>query len=230
MNNNFFTIGKSVVNFCEPDSYIMGMGEPYNVLSSFVILLFGLNGLYNINCKFKNPNNILTTNKKKCSNILYGLLCCIGMGSMYFHYELSQFAHWVDIIFISIILVYSQYILLSKKNQLTKKFNYICLLLIHFATSIFIPYFHIFLLFGTGFSIKKSIENKIELYSLIKKQSSNILQQNYWIIKKYFSLGLIFWIIDFFGCWIISPYHIHWLFHILIGYISYKIIDLVKYL
>lgn len=240
MNSNFFTIGNSTVNFCEYDSYILGMGEPYNVLSSLIILFFGLAGLYDINCKYNNQNNILTkniltkniltNNKNKCSNILYVLLCCIGLGSMYFHYELSKFAHWVDIIFISIMLVYSQYILLSKKNQLVKKMNYIYIMLVHIITSLYTPYFHVFLLFGTGFAIKKSIDNKIELYNLIKIYPNNILQQKYSMIKKYFCLGIILWIIDFFGCWFISPYHVHWLFHILIGLVSYKIIGLVKYL
>jgi hypothetical protein len=127
-------------------------------------------------------------------------------------------------------LVYSQYILLSKKNQLDNKLKYLGLIIIHFTTSIYIPYLHIFFLFGTGFVIKKSIERKIDLNYFIYNHQNSILKQNYLWIKKYFCLGLVFWIIDFFGCDIISPFHIHWLFHILIGLVSYKIIGLVKYL
>ena len=116
MNNNFFQIGKSQVNFCEPDFYVFGVGEFYNVLSSFAIVFFGLYGLYKINFA-PGPGPVKTKIIVSPGlNILYLLLVLIGLGSVYFHYELSPFAHWVDIIFISMILLYSQYILAWKPN------------------------------------------------------------------------------------------------------------------
>ena len=229
MNENFFIVGKSSVNFCEPDSYIYGIGEPWNVLSSLIIVFFGLYGLYNTNYRFNRLDNELVSFNKTQLNILYGLLSCIGLGSMFFHAKLSPFAHWVDIIFISMMLVYSQYILSEQKNLLINKLKYIGLLTIHFITSINIPHIHIFLLFGTGFIIKKSIENKIKFNYLTESQLNDKLQKKYQLIKKYFFIGLLFWIIDYLGCIFIYPYHVHWIFHILIGYVSYKIINLTKY-
>jgi hypothetical protein len=231
MDGNFFTIGKSAVNFCEYDSYAFGyIGEPWNVLTSMLMVFFGLYGLYNINYKFISQKNKLLESHKTQSNILYVLLSCIGLGSMFFHSYLSPFAHWVDIIFISIILLYSQYILSSDKDKLINKLKYFGLMIIHFGTSIFIPQIHIFLLFGTGFIIKKLIDNKIKLNNLTNTNLDSKLEQKYWWIKKYFFIGLLLWIIDYFGCEFITPYHVHWIFHIFIGLVSYKIIGLIKYL
>ena len=264
MNNNFFIIGKSLVNFCELDLNIFGIGEIYNVASSFIIVFFGLYGLYNINFNFNfntnmnantntNMNANINTNIyminliKTRSNILYLLETLIGFGSVYFHYELSPFAHWVDIIFISITLVYAQYILSSYYNpndlinkykykyKYEYKYKYIGIMLIHLITSIYIPQIHIFILFALGFNIKSLIEYKI--INNIKKNNNNNNNNNnneimrkYWWIKKYFIFGLGFWIIDFFGCDFIAPFHTHWIFHIFIGLMTYKIIDLMKYL
>jgi hypothetical protein len=229
MDKNFFIVGKSYVNFCEYDSYWIGIGEPVNVLTSFAIVFFGLYGLYNINYKsIKSVNKLITIEKKLQLNILYSLLAFIGFGSVFFHYELSQFAHWVDIICISLILIYSHYVLSSQKHKLTNKLKYFLLLIIHLVTSIYIPQIHIFFLFGTGFAIKNKIEDKIELYNLTQFHIYSNLKNQYILIKKIFILSLVFWILDYFGCWFISPYHVHWIFHILIGLVSYKIINFVK--
>ena len=229
MDKNFFIVGKSYVNFCEYDSYWIGIGEPVNVLTSFAIVFFGLYGLYNINCKsIKSVNKVITIEKKLQLNILYSLLTFIGFGSVFFHYELSQFAHWIDIICISLILIYSHYVLSSQKHKLTNKLKYFLLLTIHLVTSIYIPQIHIFFLFGTGFAIKNKIEDKIELYNLTRTEIDFNLKNQNILIKKIFILSLAFWILDYFGCWFISPYHVHWIFHILIGLVSYKIIDFVK--
>ncbi len=56
------------------------------------------------------------------------------------------------------------------------------------------------------------------------------LMDKYFNIKKYFGLSLFFWIIDYFLCKDIQPYHTHWIFHILIGYVSYQVITLLKYI
>lgn len=102
-------------------------------------------------------------------NILYFLLILVGFGSVYFHYKLSPFAHWIDIIFISIILLYSQYLLSFNFNcdVFTHKIKYFGLFLGHFITSIYIPHIHIFLLFGSGFVVKKLIEQKKLIYYCI---------------------------------------------------------------
>lgn len=231
MDENFFISTKSAVNFCESDSFALGcVGEPWNVLSSIIIIFFGVYGLYNINYKFVRQNNQLRKSQKIQSNILYGLLICIGFGSVFFHSHLSPFSHWVDIIFISIMLVYSQYILSPKKYKAINKLKYIIWILIHFVSSIYIPQIHIFLLFGNGFGIKNLIEHKIDLNYLTQYTYNDKLVYEYWWIKKYFFLGLLFWVIDYFGCGFINPYHVHWIFHIFIGLVSYKIIGLTKYL
>ena len=230
MDENFFVISKSAVNFCKPDMFICGIGEIWNVLSSFGIVFFGLYGLYNINYKFAIEDNVLIDTMKTKTNILYSLLGLIGLGSVYFHTYLSPFAHWVDITFISIILVFSQYILSNPVN-FSKKIKYFGIMLGHFTTSIYIPQIHIFLLFASGFAIKNLIEHKIDIEaSKINSSISNNLVQTYWWIKKYFMIALLFWIIDYFGCSFINPYHTHWIFHIFIGLVSYKIIGILKYL
>ena len=231
MDDNFFTSTKSAVNFCEPDSFALGcIGEPWNVLSSIIMIFFGLYGLYNINYRFVRQYNQLVESQKIQSNILYGLLACIGTGSVFFHYHLSPFAHWVDIIFISIMLVYSQYILSPERYNTINKLKYLGLMIIHLISSIYIPQVHIFLLFGTGFGIKNSIEHKINLNYLTQNTPGNKLYYEYWWIKKYFFIALLFWVIDYFCCRFITPYHVHWIFHIFIGLVSYKIIGLIKYL
>jgi hypothetical protein len=238
MDNNFFIVSKSLVNFCEPDKFIYGLGEIWNVLSSFVIVFFGLYGLINVilHNRFNSNININNYNKNKFNSIiLYLLLTFVGFGSVYFHAKLSPFAHWVDIIFISIILLYSQYILITNNNtnKFKSKFKHILLFCLHFAISIYYPQLHLFLLFGTGFSLKNLIEYKIDVLNvLVKKSINQELMQKYNLIKKYFIISLIFWIIDYFGCEIILPYniHVHWIFHIFIGLVAYKIIGLVKYL
>lgn len=234
MNDDFFIQGKSQVNFCEPDFYILGIGEMWNVLSSFIMVFLGLYGIHIINFRPPIQDNLKYFGKKKINqNILYSLLVFVGMGSVYFHSELSPFAHWVDIIFISMILLYSQYILSWNlgSNIFHHTAKYFGLFLGHFLTSIYIPQIHIFLLFGTGFVVKNLIEYKIDkaIY-LYESTDPDKLIKKYNLIKKCFTLALIFWIIDYFGCGFISPYHVHWIFHILIGYVAYKIIGLKKYL
>lgn len=230
MDDNFFISTKSAVNFCEPDSFAFGcVGEPWNVLSSIIMIFFGLYGLYNVNYKFISPDNQLLSQKIQ-SNILYSLLACIGGGSVFFHSHLSPFAHWVDIIFISIMLVYSQYILSPEKYKIINKLKFGIWMLIHLVSSIYIPQIHIFLLFGTGFGIKNSIEHKIDMNYLTQNTSKDKLVFEYWWIKIYFFIALLFWAIDYFGCRFITPYHVHWIFHIFIGLVSYKIIELTKYL
>jgi len=231
MDENFFISTKSAVNFCEHDLFIYGLGEIWNVLSSFVMVGFGLYGLYNSVHGFVREDNLLSEPIKTKLKILYTLLSFIGLGSVFFHAHLSPFAHWVDIIFISMILVYSQFILSNiNTNIFLNKLKYIGLMLTHLATSIYIPQIHIFLLFGTGFVVKKSIEYKIDIETnFLQSSNSNHLINTYWWIKKYFLLALIFWLFDYFGCVFINPYHVHWIFHILIGLVSYKIIDLIKY-
>lgn len=254
MDKNFFISTKSAVNFCEPDSFVLGcVGEPWNVLSSIVIVFFGLYGLYNVNYRFVRPDNQLVGSHKLQSNILYSLLACIGIGSVFFHSHLSPFAHWVDIIFISIMLVYSQYILSPKRYNLVNKLKFVLWMLTHLVSSIFIPQIHIFLLFGTGFCVQNLIEDKIWLnylpqHIINQRMSTDLTYTNasflirhdvppdnkvvneYILITKYFSIALLFWLIDYFLCGIITPYHVHWIFHIFIGFVSYKIIGLIKYL
>lgn len=195
---------KSAVNFCENDIFLYGIAEPYNVISSLAISLFGIYGLVKeSSIKYQ---------------ILYSLLLLIGLGSAYFHSQLTEFSHWVDIIFISCILVFSLWCINDSKNIIV----YTLFSGLHLITSIFLPVIHIFILFATGFMIHSIISFKIN------KLEDYILLDNYRVIKYIFYASLVCWIIDYFCCNYISPYHVHWIFHILIGYVAYKIIKLSK--
>jgi hypothetical protein len=197
---------RSLVNFCENDIYLYGIGEPYNVISSLFISLFGICGLIG--------------EKVKRYQILYTLLLLIGLGSVYFHSELTEFSHWVDIILISCILVFSLWCIDDNKNII----SYTLFFMLHIITSILFPVFHLFILFITGFIIHSIISHKII------NLGNTFLIMDYVIIRFIFYLSIVFWIIDYVCCEYISPYHTHWIFHILIGYVAFKIIYLSKYL
>jgi hypothetical protein len=194
----------SSINFCENDVFLYGIGEPYNVLSSLVITFLGMYGLL-IETIFE-------------YQILYTLLLLIGLGSAYFHSKLTEFSHWVDIIIISCILVFSLWCIDETKNII----KYILLFILHLITSIFYPVIHVFILFITGFIVHYVISYKIN------NNINQISLNDYKTIKYLFYLSLICWIIDYACCYYINPFHTHWIFHILIGIVSYKIINLVK--
>ena len=219
MNNNFFVRGNSAVNFCEKDYYDIFNGELWNVVSSLIMSLFGLYGML--------------MSYKTISKKLNLLLCLIGLGSAYFHYELSLFAHWIDIILISMILIYSLYCIDKSPN---KNIFYSLLFFGHLLTSLYIPQIHIFIQFITGFVLQNRIEYLLSVNSITNDydyanniNTNNNLFQSYLTTKKIFIGALIFWIIDYAGCNFILPYHTHWIFHILIGLVSYRIIKLINY-
>lgn len=212
MNNDFFIRGNSAVNFCEKDYYDTFNGELWNVVSSLIMSLFGLYGML--------VSNMLISKK------LNLLLCLIGLGSAYFHYELSPFAHWIDIILISTILVYSLYCVDKSSNLYKKNIFYSLLFVGHLFTSLYIPQIHIFIQFITGFIL----QNRIEYLLSINSISDDRLMKSYLTTKKIFIGSLIFWLIDYAGCKFIMSYHTHWIFHILIGIVSYRIIKLVNYI
>lgn len=199
MNSNFFIKGKSEVNFCEKDCYSEFNGELWNVITSIIMSLFGLYGVY-ISCK----NSMTNKTKSITLNIL---LCLIGLGSAYFHFELSLFAHWIDIILISIILIYSLYCIDQTNN---KNIFYSLIFLCHLITSLYIPQIHIFIQFITGFIVQNKIQYILSINTLC--QNDSLLQRDYLLTKKIFGLSLLFWIIDYFGCILINPYHTHWIF------------------
>lgn len=209
MNSDFFIKGNSEVNFCEKDSYDEFNGELWNVISSIIMSLFGFYGIF--------VSNMLISKK------LNLLLCLIGLGSAYFHYELSPFAHWIDIILISIILIY---VLYCVNNFPNKKIFYLSVFVGHLFTSLYIPQIHIFIQFITGFIVQNKIEYLLSINFL--SQNDNLLQKNYSLTKKIFIGALIFWLIDYAGCNFISSYHTHWIFHILIGLVSYRVIKLIN--
>lgn len=196
MNSNFFIKGKSEVNFCEKDCYSEFNGELWNVITSIIMSLFGLYGVY-ISCK----NSMTNKTKSITLNIL---LCLIGLGSAYFHFELSLFAHWIDIILISIILIYSLYCIDQTNN---KNIFYSLIFLCHLITSLYIPQIHIFIQFITGFIVQNKIQYILSINTLC--QNDSLLQRDYLLTKKIFGLSLLFWIIDYFGCILINPYHTH---------------------
>lgn len=241
-----FHKGSSLVNFCEKDIYNTLIVEKFNTWSSLVISLMGLIGILKILYSdelvnvFKKHSDIslkpeLIVESKRYRYILNLILIIIGLGSMYFHSENSQFSHWVDIIFISIILIMSDYYLDNMFKRKVILLNWI-LGSIHLITSLYIPSIHIFMQFATGFMIVRKINNYVkklkdkgnDIYDI--QEISKKLEKKYFKIKLVFYLSLILWIIDFFGCSYIYPFHTHWLFHIGIGWVGYEIIDLSKYL
>ncbi len=238
--------GSSLVNFCEPDLHHMMVSEWYNTYSSLIISLFGLIGLYYL---YKNDelldilkkNNDIEIDKKYLREsklnrfVLYTQLFLIGLGSAYFHSNTSQFGHWIDIILISNILITSEMyldnIICGKKKIVVAGF----FLLIHLISSLCIPSIHIFFQYSIGFLLVKKIN--FSMKSLKNKSENNYditqlyhkVEKKYFQIKICFGLAVIVWLIDYFSCSLIYPYHIHWIFHILIGYTGYQTIDISKY-
>ncbi len=243
-----FDRGTSLVNFCESDILNNTLSENFNSWSSLAISLFGFAGISQILYSdelvniFKKHQDITIPQEyilesKKNRYILNSVLVLIGLGSFYFHSELSEFAHWVDIIFISLVLILGDKyldIILNPDKKLKK--IYYLIGLIHLITSIMIPSIHIFIQFGTGYLIVKKIDKimgQLENHSAKNYDINQItlkVKKKYSQIKNVFYLSVIIWVIDYFGCKFISPYHVHWLFHIGIGYVGYGTIDLSKYL
>jgi len=224
INNKIFMIKTSEVNFCEDDLFFYGIGEFYNTISSFIISIFGIYGLYKL--------SLLDNNKyykyKYIARILYIMLILIGLSSVYFHSRLSIYSHWIDIILISLILVFSQYSLKNNFKEIKIKIKYFIFFIFHLILSIKIPSIHIFILFITGFHIQNEIKNKFIQLEFKNNCNNKILINKYNNVKIIFMFCILFWIIDYLGCNFIKPYHTHWIFHILIGLTSYKIINLFK--
>lgn len=203
-------------------------------MSSFIISLCGLYGLCELWINFRFTNTY-SRNYIYHAKLLYLILFFVGIGSMYFHSELTEFAHWIDIVIISMILVFSLYCLSDNYNSLKIKFQYLLLFMVHLCFSLYIPSIHIFIQFITGFLIQYRITKKISSLNMNTNTNNYLLvKTKFDNIKYLFYASLICWIIDYFGCDFIksfhSDFHTHWIFHILIGVVSYKIIDTFKYL
>jgi hypothetical protein len=242
-----FVLGTSLVNFCEVDNYHSLFVEFYNTVSSSSFIFFGLYGIYKL---YNNTNpdtassstgynfaDTLENNKVKLQKIyniqinLYIILIIIGIFSIYFHATMSEFAHFVDIISISFILLLSMYYLevITENNNVYKNSKYIIMTLMHLLTCLLIPHIHIFLLIIIGFNIKKKLTRIID--DSPKKLVSKIsLTNDFKFIKKLFLITLFIWSLDYFGCNYLYGYHLHFIFHILISYISYNVIHLIKYI
>jgi hypothetical protein len=240
--------GTSLVNFCETDIITNRFVEHYNTYSSLAIVFFSLLGIIKVlsnneltDTLKKNQdisiNNETILDSKKQRYILNLILFQVGMGSLFFHSELSVFAHWVDIILISIILLVAEYYIDSiNRKKKSVRLRYLIFFLLHLLSSILIPSFHIFIQYLTGFLIVKKINilmNKIkdkgeDNYDIM--MIYNKIEKEYIDTKVIFGISLLLWVIDYFCCFMIKPYHTHWLFHIGIGLTAYKIIDLFKYL
>jgi hypothetical protein len=241
-----FDRGSSFVNFCETDILSLEYSEMWNTCSSLMISLFGLYGM----CKIAYTDELAEIFKKhqdislkkeyiqesKLNRyILNFVLILVGFGSFYFHSELSEFAHWVDILFISMILILSDKYL-DNINLNKKRYIYYLFGVVHLITSILIPSIHIFLQYFTGFYIVTKINKLIKKLETKSQENYDVAQICISVKKKYsntknvFYFSLIVWLIDYFLCFLIKPYHLHWIFHIGIGWVAYSIIDLSKYL
>ncbi len=238
--------GSSLVNFCETDIIENRIVEYFNTISSLAIVIFGFYGIMKVITDkeiqgiFKKNSDIsiqkdFMTKSKSSRYILNIVLVLVGFGSMYFHSELSVFAHWVDIILISIILLLSEYYLdyIEKKPSLL---IYYFFGILHLISSLFIPSLHIFIQYITGFLIVKKINSYMKKLKEKGESNYDIMTIHKQIEKKYFHTKIIFlltiilWVIDYFGCTFIHPYHTHWIFHFGIGLTAYRIIDMSKYM
>lgn len=243
-----FDRGTSLVNFCESDMLTNNYSEYFNSWSSLAISLFGFLGIFKILYSdelvdiFKKHQDITIKKQyllesKSNRYMLNSILVLVGLGSFYFHSELSEFSHWVDISFISLILILSDRYLDNILNyDRKKKYIYYLVGSIHLITSICIPSIHIFIQYATGYYLVKKIDRLINVLEDESKKNYDInlitirVKKKYQNIKILFLISVILWLIDYFGCIYINPFHVHWIFHIGIGWVSYGIIDLSKYL
>ena len=92
-----FNYLSSSIDWCENNFvYSSYVAEFWNTLSSVILTLLGLLGMYH-------------TNKIKCNikyKILYAFLTLVGVGSILFHSTLSKFGHVVDELAIILCLLY----------------------------------------------------------------------------------------------------------------------------
>ena len=108
--------------------------------------------------------------------------------------------------------------------------------MIHILSSLYIPFIHIFFQYAIGYYLVTKINKLVKLLEIKGEKNYDINQIVISVKKKYLKIKIIFflsvaiWIIDYFMCKYINPYHIHWIFHIGIGFVGYSTIDLSKYL
>lgn len=243
-----FDRGTSMVNFCESDIITNYFAETFNTWSSLAISILGIFGIYKILYSDEmidilkkhqdiNIENRYIEESKSNRYMLNFVLILIGLGSYYFHAELSEFAHWTDIICISWILILSDKYLDNILNYGKKiKYSYLFITFIHILSSLYIPSIHIFFQYATGYYLVTKINKLVKLLEIKGEKNYDINQivisvkKKYLKIKIIFFLSVVIWIIDYFMCKYIHPYHIHWIFHIGIGFVGYSTIDLSKYL
>lgn len=172
------------------------------------------------------------------SSILYCVLILIGIFSIYFHAMLSTFSHMLDIMSISLIIATGIYCLSKTQDNISPHIETILglkygfKLLLYTAIAFIAPFLLIILQFADGFILSeilgKKINNLVEK-DLIDHDLKKSIVRKYKICKLFFVTSMILWMIDYFLCDYLDGYHLHFIFHILIAYVGYILIDLYQY-
>jgi hypothetical protein len=220
----------SLVNFCEHDNKDGYIYEYYNTLSSLSFTLFGIYGIIT-----NKKNNYIC----RVKYTLYMMLIFVGILSAYYHAALSEFSHTMDIVSISMILSTSMYslrkILVTDKSEFEEyinSFRYGIEMMLYTFLAFTMPILHIMAEFYNGYVLKNVLEKAIDdikCKNLLPENKFLILCKKYTRCRMLFVLSFIFWIIDYFLCEFLNGYHFHFIFHILIAYVAYELIDLLNY-
>jgi Ceramidase len=219
------TANTSEVNFCEADNPNGYFYEYYNTMSSLTFVILGYYGI--------------RTNKKIQKVILYNMMILVGLLSAYYHAVISELSHIMDIVSITMILLTSRYTI-ERSPYILKgpqedynigiKYGFTMMLYTFFAFTS--PVLHIAMEFYEGFKLKQLIEDKIMSFRLeetLSKTDIDNMSRKYMICRLLFIFGLIMWFFDHFLCEWLFGYHMHWIFHITIAFMSYGLIGLLDY-
>jgi hypothetical protein len=201
---NYIQYKSSDIDFCEknssdPQSWIL---ESFNAFSSLAFVFVGIHHwmIANLYIRFQSDDSYNQIQKVSM------ILSCIGLASFYFHATLSVLGSWMDIIFISIIELFLIY-----QFRICSVRRIILIAMIHVYYSFVNHAIHILCLFSTGLFIAIKGSKKSHVFS-----SEN---------TKYFYIAIAFWIADFVFCPDDGTFHTHWIFHLVMAYLSHLAIS-----
>lgn len=193
----------SEVDWCEPNFvHSHYVAETWNTLSSFVISIIGLYGIF-----IKNSFG---------TKVLYSLLIPIGITSAYFHGTLSLYGQLLDELSIMVLISCALYHYNWINNNISIKLLLTNLLQTYLL--FYYPFYNRFMLFLYGFLCYNIINNNKHL---LIKSTCNKAKSFFWL-----SLGL--WLIDFLLCDYIGHVYGHALWHVFIGFTAYYSLKCVE--
>lgn len=207
----------SEVDFCEMNNDTV-IVENFNTWSSLIISLYGLYGIMKIYRYYR-------TDRYFWKEIfVFFNLFVVGLCSVYFHSTLSAFGHLLDIYSIACILSSAIFII-----DHGSKLNLGISLILNAIVCLLAPTLELLVLFVKGFYVKSRIDTLIESYDKIVVDEIDFkhAKSKYVTVQYMFVVAFIFWLIDFFLCKYLHGMHLHFIFHILIGHVSFCAIDTV---